>query len=187
MTVSCTRRTARAIGLLATLWVLSPGLAQPTVDVELGPGFGDKPNVIAHVVDDEGQPVTRRSVEFYLLPDFFPNEDKRLHGTRPVYLGSGTTDTTGTARTGYTPPFSGPARFEARLLDEEGGTQATGSLEEEISRTTNPAPPSISKPLASVRFPLGYAILGLVTGLWVFLIGLTVTTIRTLRRLGKEA
>jgi len=174
------------LALIATQLLAAAALAQPTVTVELGTGFGGTPNVLARVTDEQGSPVTRRTVEFYLMPDFFPNDGGRLHGSRPVYLGVGTTDTTGTARSGFTPPFTGTALFEARLLAGDGRTETSAQLETDIVRSLDPSPPSISKPLASIRLPLGFAILGLVAGLWLFLIIVTVTTVRTLRKLGKE-
>lgn len=161
--------------------------AAPAITMELGVGRMDRSEVRATVTQEDGRPMTRATVAFYLVPDFFPNEGKRLNGTNPVLLGTDTTDTTGAAAQSYEAPFTGEATFEARLLDETGRTVASETLVAPIERVGSPAPDTLSQPLEAVRTPFGFAIVGLVAGLWLFFGVLTVWTIAAIRRAGGAA
>ena len=169
------------------LAVCTVAAAAPTITMELGAGRMDRTEVRATVIQEDERPMTRQTVAFYLVPDFFPNQGKRLHGTHPVLLGTDTTDTTGTASQSFEPPFTGEATFEARVLDDNGRTIASHSLLAAIERTDSPAPPTVSQPLEAVRTPFGFAIIGLVAGLWLFFGVLTVGTIASIRRAGRLA
>ena len=170
--------------LLAFTW-LAFASAEPTIAMELGVGRMDRTEVRATITQEDGRPMTRETVAFYLVPDFFPNEGKRLNGTHPVLLGTDTTDTTGTATQAFEPPFTGDATFEARLLDDGGRAVATATLVAPIERLQSPAPATVSQPLEAVRMPFGFAIVGLVAGLWLFFGVLTFWTIASIRRAGR--
>ena len=159
--------------------------AAPQSSMELGVGRMDRPEVRATFTEEDGRPITRQRVAFYLVPDFFPNQGKRLNGTHPVLLGTDTTDTTGTASQAFEAPFTGDATFEARLLDENGRTVTSATIVAPIEREGSPAPETVSQPLEAVRTPFGFAIVGLVAGLWAFFAILTVWTVATIYRSGR--
>lgn len=181
------RRRRRLPAVLALMLTVTVVVAQGvSVEVELGTGRGDRPVMTALVLDAEGEPMTRQEVEFYLLPEFLPNEGKRLTGSNPVFMGSGRTDVVGRASTSYTPPFTGPAVVEARVIDGSGRQLASGQLQAEFVRDFNPIPPAVSQPLDAIRAPLGFGILALGAAIWLFLLVLTFTTVRRISWLGKE-
>jgi hypothetical protein len=181
---SARRHAAVWAALVAVLAFASALAASPQIKLALGTGLKDRPIVIAEVLDAEGKPITQREIDFYLMADFFPNAGNRLTGVHPVFLGTGTTDVVGRAQTFYSPPYTGRAVFEARLRGEHEA--ATGRIEAGIVREENPVPGSIGHPLDAVRQPLGFTILALAVGLWLFLSVLTFTTVQRIRRLGKE-
>lgn len=184
------RSPGRLAGWLAALVVtshFSVAFGERVLAMELGTDRMDRPTVSATVRDEDGAPITRHRIEFYLLPEFFPNEGKRLHGSHPVLLGSGTTNTAGQAETSFTPPFTGNATFEARVLATDGTQLASGTLIANIVREASPVPTFTRQPLQEIRKPLGFAILGLVAGLWLFLGILTLITVGTIRRSGHES
>lgn len=163
-------------------WAQAPLL----IDIEIGTGRTGRPEVVAFVQDPSGAPVTRRSVDFFLIPDFFPNAGKRLHGGHPVYLGTGTTDTVGRAAAMFTPPFTGTALIEAHVTTSAGATEAVGRADLDIVREVSPIPTSIVQPLDQIRQPLGFGVLGLVVIVWLFLGTLAIVTVRRIARLGRS-
>ncbi len=167
----------------------APVLAQAplVIDLEIGTGRTGRPEVVAFVHDAAGAPVTRASVAFTLIPDdFFPNAGKRTNGVHPVDLGTGTTDTVGRAGTMFTPPFTGTAHIEARVVTSDGTTEAVGSAELALVREVSPIPTSIVQPLDQIRQPLGFGVLGLVVVVWLFLGSLAVVTVRRIAVLGRQ-
>lgn len=155
------------------------------IGIEIGTGRTGLPEVVAFVHDESGAVVTRADVAFYLIPDFFPNAGKRNHGSHPVYLGTGTTDTVGRAATMFTPPFTGTAVLEAHVVTSDGATEAVGSTILDLIRDVSPIPTSIVQPLDQIRQPLGFGVLGLVVVVWVFLGSLTFLTVRRIAALGR--
>ena len=171
---------------LAAVLMLSGALAEELqVSLELGTDRRGRTTVTAEVTDAEGNGVSRREVELYLIPDFFPNAGKTLHGGHPVLLGSDTTNVAGQAEIRYSAPYTGTSTFEARVTGADGEI-STGQLEAEIVREADPAPEPAEIPLAEVRRPLERTILAVVIAVWLFLFGLTFTTGRRIYRLGKE-
>lgn len=181
-------RLRGAVACLASaLLVAGWAVAQPVVTLELTRDRKDRPLLVATAVDETGAPVTRHEVAFYLLPDFFPNGGARISGMHPVLLGTDTSDAVGRADEILEPLYTGTARFEARLLSEDGSTLATGRLEAEMVREGSPMPDPIPPPLASVRRPIEIAILAAVALVWLLLVTVLVATLRSIRRIGKEA
>ncbi len=175
------------LAVLVALALVGASLAQPQIAVELGVGRLDRTIVQATVTNPDGSAVNRKRVEFYLIADFFPNDGRRLSGMNPVYLGADTTDTVGKADTFFDPPFTGEATIEARLIGENGRTEHVGSAVTSFVRSSNPVTEEASKPLEAVRLPLGFGILALVVVVWIFLLWLSIYTVRHIEVLGKEA
>lgn len=176
----------RCLPFVVLLALLAAMAHAATVEVGLDTDRRGRPVIVAQALDDEGKPLTRRTVEFYLLAEFLPNEGDRLTGSHPVYMGSGTTDVVGKASTSYTPPFTGLAVFEARIFDEDGREEARGQVRTQIVREASLVPTVASRPLDGVRTPLGFSILALGVITWLFLLALALGTIRKIARLGKE-
>lgn len=166
-----------------------PVVAQESlsIDIEIGTGRTGRPEVVAFVHDASGAAATRRSVEFFLVPDFFPNAGRRLHGGHPVYLGTGTTDTVGRAAAMFAPPFTGTAHIEAHVLTSDGATEAIGTAGLDIVREVSPIPTTIFQPLDLIRQPLGFGVLGLVVLVWLFLGTLAVLTVRRILIIGRAS
>lgn len=179
--------TALLTALLTVLLAAGWAAAEPQLTLELTRDRRDRPLLVATATDETGAPVTRHEVAFYLLPDFFPNRGERISGMHPVLLGTDTSDAVGTADEILEPLYTGTARFEARLLSEDGSTLATGRLEAEMVREASPMPDPIPPPLASVRRPIEISILAAVALVWLLLFGVLVVTLRSIRRIGKEA
>lgn len=175
------------LAVLVALALVGTTLAQPQIDVELGVGRMDRTIVQATVTNPDGSAVNRRRVEFYLIADFFPNDGKRLSGMNPVYLGADTTDTVGKADTFFDPPFTGEATIEAHLIGENGRAEHVGSSLVAFERSSNPVTEEVSKPLEALRLPLGFGILALVVVVWIFMLWLSIYTVRHIEVLGKEA
>lgn len=180
------RARAAVACLLTALLAAGWAVAEPQLTLELGRDRRDRPMLVATAVDETGAPVTRHEVAFYLLPDFFPNGGARINGMHPVLLGTDTSDAVGAADEVIEPLYSGTARFEARLLGEDGSTLATGELEAEMVRETSPMPDPIPPPLAGVRQPIEISILVAVALVWLLLVTVLVVTLRSIRRIGKE-
>lgn len=176
-----TRHRTAALAFVALL-ATGPVLAQtPTVTLELGRDRRDRPQLEATVVDPSGAPMTRQSVAFVLLPDFFPNHGSRINGLHAVPMGEDTTSAVGKAEVPLRPPYTGIAQFEARLLDAEGRTIASGTLETEIVAETSAMPEPIPAPLGSVRPVIEASILTVVIIVWLVLLTVLATTLRSFR------
>ncbi|UCH25824.1 MAG: hypothetical protein JSV66_18180 [Trueperaceae bacterium] len=178
--------SVRHLTVLALATIVSATLAQDlTIQMELGVDRKDRPIIITEITDAAGEPARRRQVDYYFIPDFFPNRGGRLHGSHPVYLGSATTNLIGAAEFRYTPPYSGTALFEARVEGSRDLAGGSAQLEAEVLLEESPVPELEPVPLAAIRRPLEIGILSTVIGVWLFLLLLTLTTIRRINRLGR--
>ena len=176
-----THRFAAALALVLLI-AGGPVLAQaPTVSLALGRDRRDRPQLEATIVDASGAPVTRQTVAFVLLPDFFPNHGSRINGLHAVPMGEDTTSAVGKAEVPLRPPYTGIAQFEARLLDAEGRAIAAGRLETEIVAETSAMPEPIPAPLGRVRPVIETSILTVVVIVWLVLLTVFATTLRSFR------
>lgn len=180
-----TRMHRATLVLVALLAVASAFAQSPQVTLELGRDRRDRPQLVATVVDASGAPVTRQSVAFVLLPDFFPNHGSRINGLHPVPMGDDTTNAVGKAEVLLRPPYTGTAQFEARLLDAEGRTIATGALSTEIVAEGSAMPEPIPAPLGRIRPIIESSILTVVVTVWLVLLAVFATTLISFRRTGR--
>lgn len=178
------RRLAAALAL-ALLLAGAPA-QDAVVTLELSSDRRGLPALTATVTDAAGTPLSRREVDFYFIPDFFPNAGQRLNGNHPVFLGSRTTNVVGQAQLPYAPPYSGRVDFEAAVAAGEGLGAGSGRLAADIVREDDPAPEAHEIPLLEIRRPLEQVILGIVIGVWLILLVLTGSTLLTIYRRGKE-
>lgn len=134
--------------------------------------------LVATLTSVDGGTVAGATVSFYL--------EKELLGTRFAGIGSATTDATGTARVAYVPRrseesirvvFAGDSDHAAVTIDA-----AVPFLPERVVAVS--IPHHVHGLLSPIRNTMPILIMGGVAVLWVFLIGLVVSTVRRIRRTG---
>lgn len=180
----------RVLGLIVALVALSlatPALAQDesanqqpaTVDLRLTvPGNSDiPPQFIATVRDSEGNVIPGVAVDFSRQVEFLGTE-------RMAFLGSGTTDVSGSARLVVL-----PRQEQARVVASVPGSEVAAAMdatfpEDRIDRFFDPEHEhGLLTPLRTV---MPTVIATVVALLWVFIIGLVVWTTRRIRHLGER-
>jgi hypothetical protein len=173
------------IALMSALLLAGAFAQDALVTLELGSDRRGLPAITATVTDAAGTPLSRREVNFYFIPDFFPNAGNRLNGNWPVFLGSRTTNVVGQAQLPYDPPYTGLVEFEATVAASEGLGAGSGTMVADIVREDDPAPEPHEIPLVGIRRPLEQVILGIVIGVWLILLILTGSTMWMIHRRGK--
>lgn len=146
-----------------------------TVDVEVPDKAELDPRVVATLKTEEGAPVTGAAVSMYAAVE--------LLGERQAFLGTATTDATGTARVPLTPRHP-----DYRIVATYAGDAAHAAARNEQAVTF---PDGAVEPFAHVhglhgllqpvRDLMPQAISLAVGLLWIGLIALTVVTVRTIR------
>ena len=148
-----------------------------TIDLRLAiPSNEDiPPQFVATVRDTSGNAIPGIDVDF--------TRELRFLGTdRLARLGSGTTDVGGVARL-----VVQPRQEHATIVAKVAGTDVSATIDATFPENRVDAffdPTHEHGLLTPLRNAMPLIIAGLVAALWVFLIGLSVSTVRRIRRLG---
>ena len=193
--VGATGRAPRVAGaagvllLVALLGMLGVGAAAPA-SAATSPGTptititgieaGGSMELTATLTGPDGHPLAKADVTFLLSTTQFGTP------ARLVPLGSGTTNTTGSARLKYRPTVTGPQEFVA-TYSAAGAKPVTSSttINVTVARSAyHPAPP---KPLAGVGKALVGVLFAIVAAIWLTLAAQVVRVRRVCRVIPKAA
>lgn len=120
----------------------------------------------------DGKPLSGREVSF--------DQQVQFMGERDLYLGTGTTDSTGAVAVAYQPTQKGHHSIKVYFAGDEryGAAVATSSIE--VTAVIEPFEPE-QLPLAGVRQWLPIGLVALVVGTWIALLGILLSTMHAIK------
>lgn len=190
-----------ALAAAAALLLALPALAaasqpQPVqVNLALQPQPDGGLQLVARVTATSGRPLGMRTVEFYLIPDFFGGSSTYTV-RHPVKLVEARTNVAGVARIRWRPALAGPVQLQVRVPGDALWQEAQA---EQVVQVQPPAPaegadpaalqgyPEPAVPLMAARRALGVAAAAVTMAVWGLLAVLLATTLSAIRRAGRPA